>query len=217
MNLLQPFLHWTLKEIKQQSDTILLATNNGGRIMSESEVRLGGLEQYKNDLSKLENLIILGCGTSYYAGLIGINFFKNLSVFNTVQIFDGADFSSHDIPKNGKTGLLLLSQSGETKDLHRCIKIGRDFDLLIISIVNVVGSMIARESDCGVYLNAGKEVGVASTKSFTSQVIVLLLMSIWFAQSKNLHFEKRVQYIKSLHKYSLSSQKHNKQSRFTIR
>ena len=91
-----------------------------------------------------------------------------------------------------------MSQSGETADLYRCLKIGKDNDLFIISIVNVIDSLIARESNCGCYLNAGREVAVASTKAYTSQVIILNLMAIWFAQEKNINYNKRTKYIKDL-------------------
>ena len=89
----------------------------------------------------------------------------------------------------------MLSQSGETKDLHRCIQIGKINNLLMIGVINVVDSLIAREVDCGVYLNAGREVGVASTKSFTSQLIILALMAIWFAQERNINQSVRRKYI----------------------
>ena len=85
----------------------------------------------------------------------------------------------------------MLSQSGETKDLHRCIDIGKDKDLFIIGVINVVDSMIARESNCGCYLNAGREVGVASTKSFTNQVILLSMMAVWFSQIHDKNSNKR--------------------------
>jgi glucosamine--fructose-6-phosphate aminotransferase (isomerizing) len=76
----------------------------------------------------------------------------------------------------------MLSQSGETKDLHRCIQIGKENNLFLIGIVNVVDSMIARETDCGIYMNAGREVAVASTKSFTSSVTIFKMFSLWFSQ-----------------------------------
>lgn len=132
---------------------------------------------------EIQNFTILGCGTSLNAGHIGRHFFKHYSGFNSVQIFDGADFDALDMTQNNN-GLLLLSQSGETKDLHRCFEIINN--TTILSIVNVVDSLIAREARCGIYLNAGREVAVASTKSFTCQVIALVLMSIWFAQQRKL-------------------------------
>ena len=193
-----PYAHWTLKEIHEQSESTLRAISLGGRLLSNEQVKLGGLEESKDILINIDNLIILGCGTSYYAGMIGSHYFKDLCNFNIVNVFDGAEFSEQDIPKYGKTALLLLSQSGETKDLHRCIDIGKKHNLFLIGLINVVDSMIAREVDCGCYLNAGREVAVASTKSFTSQVILLSLMAIWFAQSKNMNSEKRKKYITDL-------------------
>ena len=193
-----PYAHWTLKEIHEQSESTLRAISLGGRLLSNEQVKLGGLEESKDILINIDNLIILGCGTSYYAGMIGSHYFKDLCNFNIVHVFDGAEFSEQDIPRYGKTTLLLLSQSGETKDLHRCIDIGKKHNLFLIGLINVVDSMIAREVDCGCYLNAGREVAVASTKSFTSQVILLSLMAIWFAQSKNMNSEKRKKYITDL-------------------
>lgn len=192
--------HWTLKEIYEQPDSIHRAMSCGGRILSNYEVKLGGLEEYKNILSTIDNIIFLGCGTSYHSGMLGMQYFKDLCNFNTVQLFDGSDFNEKDIPKNGKTGLILISQSGETKDLHRCIKIGRKKDLILIGVVNVVDSLIAREVDCGCYLNAGREVGVASTKAFTSQCIVLSLMSMWFSQIHNINLMKRKKMIDEIRK-----------------
>jgi glucosamine--fructose-6-phosphate aminotransferase (isomerizing) len=135
--------------------------------------------------------MLLGCGTSYFAGLCGKKYFKSLCDFNTVQVIDGAEFEMNDIPKQGKTALIFLSQSGETKDLYRCLEMTRDTDIIKIGVINVVDSLLAREADCGCYLNAGREIGVASTKSFTSQVIILSMMAIWFAQVKNINLSKR--------------------------
>jgi glutamine---fructose-6-phosphate transaminase (isomerizing) len=196
----EPYPYWTIKEIHEQSDSLLRVINFGGRIQSNCEVKLGGLDTMKEELLELENLILLGCGTSYNAGLLGSFYFKDICNFNIVQVIDGAEFTSHDIPKLGKTGLILLSQSGETKDLHRCIKIAKENGLITIGVVNVPDSLIAREVDCGCYLNAGKEVAVASTKSFTSQCVLLSLIAIWFAQNKHISLEKRRQYICDLHK-----------------
>ena len=123
---------------------------------------------------------------------------KKLRLFTTVQLIDGAQFSSVDIPNEGKTGAILISQSGETKDLHRCIEIAKHHKLLTIGVINVVDSLIAREVDCGCYLHAGREVGVASTKAFTSQVVVLSLIVTWFAQHKQNTFVERAQMIQDL-------------------
>ena len=194
-----PYLHWTLKEIYEQKESIQRAISFGGRIVDIDSVKLGGLDSKRDKLMEIENIILLGCGTSYNAGLLSTHFFKDLCNFNTVQIFDGAEFNINDVPKRGKTALILLSQSGETKDLHRCVEIAKKNDLFTIGVVNVVDSLIAREVDCGCYLNAGKEVAVASTKSFTSQVILLSMIAIWFSQNHYIHRDRRIEYIKDLH------------------
>jgi len=193
-----PYPHWTIKEINEQVESSLRAISMGGRLLNSNHVKLGGLEEHIDDLTSIDNLILLGCGTSYFAGMHGLYFLKDLCDFHTVQLFDGAEFSENDIPKNGKTALLLISQSGETKDLHRCIEIGKQHNLFLIGLVNVVDSLIAREVDCGCYLNAGREVGVASTKAYSSQVILLAMLSVWFSQEKNINEQKRKNYIKDI-------------------
>ena len=182
-----PYLHWTIKEIHEQFESSLRALNHGGRLIDDDKVKLGGLEKNKDTLRNIDNLILLGCGTSYFAGLFAINYFKELCNFTTINIFDGAEFTELDIPKKGNTALILLSQSGETKDLERCISIAKNYNLFLIGVINVVDSMIARECHCGCYINAGREVGVASTKSFTNQAIVLSMIAVWFSQIKDMN------------------------------
>jgi glucosamine--fructose-6-phosphate aminotransferase (isomerizing) len=197
-----PYEHWTLKEIHEQSDIILKSINKGGRIKNNFEVKLGGLEQHTDSLKLINHIILLGCGTSYFAALYGMYFFKHLCYFNTVQVFDGAEFNDFDIPNIGNTAFILISQSGETKDLHRCIEIAKKSNIITIGIINVVDSLIAREVDCGIYCNAGKEVGVASTKSFTSQVVCLSLAAIWFSQLHDVYAKNRSKMIRDLHNLS---------------
>jgi glucosamine--fructose-6-phosphate aminotransferase (isomerizing) len=194
-----PFAHWTLKEIHYQPEVVMNAINNGGRIAGPSRVKLGGLDQHECLLKDIDNIIILGCGTSYFAALYGMHFFKRLCNLNTVSVFDGADFCEHDIPKYGKSALILVSQSGETKDLHRCIGIA---DIVTIGVINVVDSLIARDVDCGVYCNAGVEVGVASTKAFTSQVICLSMIAVWFSQIHEINEHLRIRMISDLQNLS---------------
>lgn len=194
----EPYEHWTLKEIFEQPEVALNSINKGGRIKNRSAVKLGGLEEYSNLLKNIENIIILGCGTSYFAGLYGVNYFKKICNFNTVQAFDGAELTEYDIPKIGNTAFILISQSGETKDLHRCVEIAKNNNIITIGIINVVDSLIAREVDCGIYCNAGKEVGVASTKAFTSQVICLSMAAIWFSTLQNVNEKKREKMVSDL-------------------
>ena len=194
------FSHWMLKEIYDQPNSILSCTNNGGRIIDNKSVKLGGLEMHKDNLLDCKHLIILGCGTSYHAGLWSSFEFKRFETFESVQVIDGAEFNEFDLPRSGKVLLILLSQSGETKDLHRCIEVAHSYDAITLGVVNIPDSLIARECDCGVYLNAGREFAVASTKSFTNQCIVLSLIGIWFSQNKNTHLKMRIQKIQDLQK-----------------
>lgn len=207
----EPFSHWTLKEIYEQPKCVLHALNNGGRI-SNDIVKLGGLESKKKYLVDIDHIILLGCGTSFFSASYGAFFFKSLCKnYKTVQVFDGADFNENlDLPRGGgKTAFILVSQSGETRDLHRCIEIAKNNNIITIGIINTVDSLIAREVDCGVYCNAGKEVAVASTKAFTSQVVCLSLTAIWFSQltENGVCNVKRKTMIQDLHTLSNDLQK----------
>ena len=186
-----PFAHWTIKEIYDQVDVARSAIANGGRISAETNtVKLGGLDMMRDELLSCDNIILLGCGTSFNACQLTAHLFKSIKCFNTVQVHDGAEFSEDDIPFHGrsKTCFVFVSQSGETKDLHRCLETvkssceSRHIHYHTMGVINVVDSMIAREVECGVYLNCGREVAVASTKAFTSQIIVLTLIALWFSQ-----------------------------------
>ena len=199
-----PFAHWTIKEIYDQVDVARSAIANGGRI-NNGLVKLGGLDMMRDELLSCDNIILLGCGTSFNACQLTAHLFKSIKCFNTVQVHDGAEFSEDDIPFHGrsKTCFVFVSQSGETKDLHRCLETvktsceSRHIHYHTMGVINVVDSMIAREVECGVYLNCGREVAVASTKAFTSQIIVLTLIALWFSQvrprpllEKDVHIQK---------------------------
>ena len=194
----EPYPHWTIKEINDQYESSARAINFGGRLLDDDKVKLGGIDNYKDTLLKTDHLILVGCGTSLHACYHAANFFKELTDLQTVQSIDGGELTEYDIPKKGKTTLVLLSQSGESADVYRCLQLAKNHNLFTVGIVNVVDSLIAREVDCGCYLNAGREVAVASTKAFTSQVIVLSLLAIWFAQNKDINDLKRKKYIKDL-------------------
>jgi glucosamine--fructose-6-phosphate aminotransferase (isomerizing) len=197
-----PYEHWTLKEIYEQPQKILNSINLGGRILSNNMVKLGGLDRNKDKLQNIEHIILLGCGTSYYSCMYGKSFFKKLGNFNTIQLYDGADFDEHDIPIKGETLIIFVSQSGETKDLHRCINIAKNKNVITMGVINVVDSLIAREVDFGIYCNAGREMGVASTKAFTTQVICLCMCALWFSQDRNINKHIRTHIIKDLQNLS---------------
>ena len=197
-----PFPNWTLKEIFEQTETIQKSINFGGRILDNSKVKLGGLDQCVDVVKKIEHLILIGCGTSEHSALYASHTFKRICSFTTVQVFNGSEFSYEDIPKKGIVGIIFISQSGETKDIHRCIEVVKDTDIITIGVINVIDSLIARLVDCGVYCNAGREVAVASTKSFTSQAVCLQLIAIWFSNLHGVFEIKRIKIIKDLHNLS---------------
>lgn len=183
----KPYSHWTIKEIYEQPRSILSAINNGARILN-NEIVLGGLENLNSiiRMKNIDHIIALGCGTSYHVCMFAKYYFdSNASSFVTIQSYDASEFSAADIPKKGNTLCILCSQSGETRDLIACIEICKNHNCMLVGIVNVVDSMIAQSVDCGVYLNAGYERAVASTKSFTSSLIILSLIGMWFRDKSN--------------------------------
>ena len=191
-----PWPHWTIREIMEQPVALSMALNCGGRILSDREVKLGGLEARRADLLAVRHLLIAACGTSAFAGQYGAGLMRSLGCFDTVQVVDAAEVTAESMPRSssggggghggccGGGGVLAISQSGETKDVHRAVLLARELGLPVFSVVNAVGSLIARTTGCGLYLNAGREAAVASTKAFTSQVCCLALIAVWFAQQR---------------------------------
>lgn len=181
--------HYTQKEIYEQERTLMLSLNNGGRIANNS-IKLGGLDSLKPHLLSIKHIVFIGCGTSYYAGCIGVEYMKQMSQLsinnNDINFwcFDGSEFEEKDIPKGGRCLFVFISQSGETMDLIRHITWLRDTTHLMMGIINVVESTIAKEVLCGIYMNVGREVAVASTKSFNSSLLLLKLLSLWFLQER---------------------------------
>lgn len=189
----EPYDSWMLKEIYEQPYSVDRVIKQGSRILDNDKVHLGGLNDNKEILKNINHITILGCGTSLNAAKFAIKFFKSLCDFSSVSWCDGADFTADDITNEGNTALILLSQSGETKDLHRCIDIANHHNVFTVGIVNVVDSLIAREVDCGCYLHCGREVAVASTKSFTSQCVLLVMTALWFSQIQEPRVKKGFQ------------------------
>mmetsp|Transcript_9687 Transcript_9687/g.16012 ORF Transcript_9687/g.16012 Transcript_9687/m.16012 type:complete len:691 (+) Transcript_9687:62-2134(+) len=177
-----PYPHFTLKECLEQPEAIARALSYGAR-MNGKRVVLGGPDKNTEVLSTIKNLLLTGCGTSRHAAELGAKIMRDLDCFDTVGVLDAAEIRRSDMPrKHG--ALLAVSQSGETKDVHRAVKIGEEAGVPCVSVVNVVGSLIARATGLGVYLNAGREHAVASTKAFSTQVTVLALLALWFRQLK---------------------------------
>jgi glutamine---fructose-6-phosphate transaminase (isomerizing) len=177
----EPYNHWTLKEIFEQPKSIMRAFNNGGRIHNNI-VKLGGLNYLLPHLNKIDNIILLGCGTSLHACMLGKYYFHENTEYN-VSYYDAGEFIESFIPKYEKNIIIYCSQSGETRDLYKNIELSSKYNCINLGIINVIDSQIANAVHCGVYMNAGREVAVASTKSFTSTLIILSLISILFSQN----------------------------------
>lgn len=177
-----PYPHFTLKECYEQPEAIARALSYGAR-MNGGKVVLGGLDKNVENMRTIKNLLLTGCGTSKNAAEYAAKLMRDLDCFDSVSTMDSGEVRRSDIPKRGG-GLLAVSQSGETKDVHRAVKTAEDVGVPRISVVNVVGSLIARATGLGVYLNAGRENAVASTKAFSTQVTVLTLIALWFRQTK---------------------------------
>lgn len=177
-----PHPHFTIKECLEQPEAIARSLSYGARI-NNKKIVLGGLDMNREMLGEVHNLLLTGCGTSKYAAEFGAKVMRDLCSFDTVSTLDSAEVRRSDIPKrNG--ALLAVSQSGETKDVHRAVRLAEELGVPCVSVVNAVGSLIARTTGLGVYLNAGREHAVASTKAFSTQVTVLTLVALWFRQTR---------------------------------
>lgn len=170
------FPHYMLKEIFEAPDTIRAATL--GRIrLDPATVKLGGLENVSEQLKYIDRIVIVACGTSYYAGLVGEYLIEELAGI-PVEVQLASEFKYRNEPFSRSTALLAISQSGETADTIAALKKVEDYGVLRLGIVNAVGSTIARMTDAGVYCHAGPEQAVASTKAFIAQVTVLSLIAL---------------------------------------
>jgi glucosamine--fructose-6-phosphate aminotransferase (isomerizing) len=144
-------------------------------------VHLGGLKDKEDDLRNIRRIIIVACGTSWHAGLIGEYMIEeHLGI--PVEVEYASEFRYRNPVIEASTMVIAISQSGETADTLAAIHEARKKGAIILSICNVVGSSIAREADCGIFLHAGPEIGVASTKAFTSQIAVLCLLTLFLAR-----------------------------------
>jgi glucosamine--fructose-6-phosphate aminotransferase (isomerizing) len=192
------FEHFMLKEIFEQPDSIENAFR-GRLIEAEGVSKLGGLEPVLDRLKNVKKLIIVSCGTSYYAGLLGRYIFENLSELH-VEVEVASEFRYRKLKLNENTAVLALSQSGETADTIAAIREAKRKGALILGVVNVVGSAIAQITDAGVYNHAGPEFGVASTKIYTSQLVVLTLMALLIGRFQGLSFTEGSAVIQAIKK-----------------
>ena len=178
------FEHFMLKEIFEQPEAVKNALR--GRILEgEGVSRLGGLEGVLDRLKSIEKVHFVSCGTSYYAGLLARYIFEKLTDFS-VEVEYASEFRYRNLQLDEKTAVLAISQSGETADTLAAIREANRKGALCLGLVNVVGSTIAKITDAGVYNHAGPEIGVASTKVFISQCVILTLMALLIGRYQRL-------------------------------
>jgi len=188
--------HFMLKEIMEQPDALEDAMR--GRVLPEkNEIRLGGLHDVWDQLRDADRIIIAACGTSWHAGLVGEYLIESCAR-TPVEVEYASEFRYRDPVLRDGDVVLVISQSGETADTLAAVRQAQSRDVPCFGICNVVGSTIARETDAGVYLHAGPEIGVASTKAFTAQVTVLAMIALKLAQGETLSTAELAENIRAL-------------------
>lgn len=181
--------HYMLKEIHEQPNSV--ADTMRGRVNGTTHsINLGGIAEVLPRLVEAKRIIIVGCGTSYHAGLVGEYLFEEFARIN-VEVEYASEFRYRNPIITPEDVIITISQSGETADTLAAIRMAKKCGALIVGICNVVGSSIARETHAGIYTHAGPEIGVASTKAFTSQVVVLTMMAFLLGRKRNVISEER--------------------------
>ncbi len=178
--------HYMLKEIFEQPESIKNAFR-GRIILNEGVSKLGGLEPVLGRLKNIKKLIIVSCGTSYHAGLLGRYIFETLTELD-IEIELASEFRYRRLKLNEDVAVLAISQSGETADTLAAIKEAKRKGALLLGIVNAVGTSIAQITDAGVYNHAGPEIGVASTKIYTSQLVIITLIALFIGRYQTVSF-----------------------------
>lgn len=198
------FPHFMIKEIFESPAVIQNATL--GRLKKD-RVKLGGIEQYSEKFKEINQIYIIACGTSYYAGLLGKYIFEEKLRIPTF-VEQASEFRYRDPVMDKKTLAIFISQSGETADTLAALSLAKQKGALTLGIVNVIGSTIARETDCGVYNYAGPEIAVASTKAFISQITILSLIMLFLGGLRGALSKKEIsEIIKEIKKLPFSAKK----------
>ncbi len=179
--------HFMLKEIFEQPETVRNALR--GRIdLKEGTAILSGMNATPAELAEIARIIVVGCGTSLHAGMVGEFAFEDVAGIST-EVQQAAEFRYRNPIVDRNDMVIAISQSGETADTLAAIRKAKEKGTKVFGLVNVVGSAIAREAGRGVFIHAGPEISVASTKAFTGQVAVLLLMSLKLGRTRRLSNE----------------------------
>src|SRR5437763_953827 len=181
------FEHHMLKEIYEQPEALENAMR--GRLDdSDSSAHFGGLNLDTQQLRRADRLILTACGTSYHAAMVGEYLIEEFARM-PVEVEYASEFRYRNPPIDRNTIVLAITQSGETADTQAALRESKRKGHPTLAICNVVGSTIAREADGGVYLHAGPEIGVASTKAFTSQIVALALLGLFLGRQRGLSLE----------------------------
>ena len=187
------FQHHMLKEIFEQPRSLI--TCMGGRVDRQNNgIRLGGIASYLRDLTRTKRLIMTACGTAFHAGLVGEFLFEQLARIPAETEY-ASEFRYRNPIIEDRTVVIAISQSGETLDTLAAVEEAKERGARVLGVVNVVGSSIARATDAGIYLHAGPEIGVASTKAFTTQVAVLTMLAIELGRRKHISSDEADRHI----------------------
>ena len=186
------------KEIFEQPESVFNTMR--GRINFDNEtVVLGGLKDHMNEIRRCRRLLVIACGTSYHSAIATRQLLEELTEL-PVMIDLASDFLDRNTPIFRDDVAFFISQSGETADTLMALRYCKKRGALSVGITNTVGSSICRESDCGVHVNAGPEIGVASTKAYTSQMVSLILFALMMSEDRISAQSRRSEIIQGLHK-----------------
>src|SRR5574344_702987 len=190
------FPHFMLKEIFEQPES-LRNTMRGRLLLADGTAKLAGLDSNIKELRSINRIIIIACGTSYYAGMVGEYMIEDLAGV-PVEVEYASEFRYRNPIIKPGTLVFVISQSGETADTLAALREAQTKGAPVLGICNAVGSTIARESNGGVYLHAGPEIGVASTKAFSSQVAGLALIALLVVRERRVSFEEGVEVVEAI-------------------
>src|SRR5690606_4875218 len=195
--------HFMLKEIYEQP-TVIRDTFRGRLISDEGVVRMAGIEDHLPTFLNAERILIIACGTSWHAGLVAEYMLEEFARI-PVEVEYASEFRYRNPIINTTDSVIAISQSGETADTLAAIKLAKQKGAFVFGVCNVVGSSISRETDAGAYTHAGPEIGVASTKAFTTQITVLALIALRLAKAKGTI--SRSEYLSNLIELEMIPQK----------
>lgn len=195
----QGYEHFMMKEM-MEIPSVIENSFRGRLLPKEGSVILGGLRDVAGQLAGIRRIIITGCGSAYYAGLVGEHLIEHFAGI-PVEVEIASELRYRPFTADSEHAVLLaISQSGETADTLEAIRLAKKNGMLTLGVVNVVGSTIARETDAGVYNHAGPEIGVASTKAFVSQIVVLALIALFLGRGRSVSASEGKKIVRALQK-----------------